>query len=412
MQELYDIIRIHKNGVGPEGSGWVVSTYSWFPQSAVWVSRLRRRLPGLKIAAKVSPEKLDQRGHKGTLHPQPPGAKVDDVMTLPRHIVRARGFRCRTNEELCMSLEEFRKMKSMPETVVLKPIWGTDGDGIEFLPTDQDKTMAYLKHYDVAKVRGAVLEEKLKLDIDAFKDVVSPVVHFMDGRAVWPGLVDQVLIGSQYIGSSFPSAANPTVVQRCLKTADEAMRALDVEGPGGFDFLLVDGIPHLSDINLGRWNGGHYPRAFIYSKMIQIFGNAAKVSEVSFITWRQLLPGLTPKQVEVALEEAGLNLKLSSTVTLGGKVSTSTLEGAVPMLYIRDFYGSFCAFGRSPLSAKRLRLKAMEVLDSVCREYQASLKVKDSDPSAEMPDPGEFPPVQSSAGVDVTASDAEAASKL
>ena len=35
------------------------------------------------------------------------------------------------------------------------------------------------------------------------------------------------------------------------------------QGPGGFDFLSVDGLPVLSDVNTGRFNGAHQPKLFV-----------------------------------------------------------------------------------------------------------------------------------------------------
>lgn len=35
------------------------------------------------------------------------------------------------------------------------------------------------------------------------------------------------------------------------------------KGPGGYDFLSVNGQPLLSDINTGRFNGAHQPKLFL-----------------------------------------------------------------------------------------------------------------------------------------------------
>jgi len=35
------------------------------------------------------------------------------------------------------------------------------------------------------------------------------------------------------------------------------------KGPGGVDFLSVKGLPVLSDINTGRFNGAHFPKLFV-----------------------------------------------------------------------------------------------------------------------------------------------------
>ena len=36
-----------------------------------------------------------------------------------------------------------------------------------------------------------------------------------------------------------------------------------LQSAGGFDFLSVDGVPVLSDVNTARFNGAHQPKLFV-----------------------------------------------------------------------------------------------------------------------------------------------------
>lgn len=67
--------------------------------------------------------------------------------------------------------------------------------------------------------------------------------------------------GVKYVGWR-KSAAPPEFREECIKTLDTFLEAARPRGAGGVDFLSSHGIPYLSDMNTGRFNGAHVPLMF------------------------------------------------------------------------------------------------------------------------------------------------------
>lgn len=377
--------RVSAGGGGPN---WEVSTYSQYPEVDLWMPKLSAMCPGLRSAKTITKAALDRQGHKGTLHPLVPGTADDGVMVLPCNIPRPRGFRCRNNAELGTALACMRKPMARPghpaagvlpppAKVVLKPIWGTDGDGIHFLPIGEASTEALLSSITIPD-GGFVLEEMLSLDTDAAGNVVSPTVHFVDKVPCWPGTVDQVLDGPQYIGSSFPTLASPDVLAQCERAAIAAIMVLDLPGPGGFDFLSERGHAMITDVNLGRFNGGHYSRAFVKNCTEKLCGQVGgvhqRLANLNFVTFRAVWMGPTISNVLQVLSDCGLILNLpgvtSRPCSQDSPVADAEVDlqpagtGVLPMLYIQDTFGLLVAFGSTPEHCNSLRIRACSALQA------------------------------------------------
>ena len=69
------------------------------------------------------------------------------------------------------------------------------------------------------------------------------------------------MVGTSYMGWR-RSVASKTFRSAALMYVDTLLRAMKPKGPGGFDFLCVEGKPVLSDINTGRLNHAHIPKLF------------------------------------------------------------------------------------------------------------------------------------------------------
>jgi hypothetical protein len=67
--------------------------------------------------------------------------------------------------------------------------------------------------------------------------------------------------GVEYVGwrRTTVSSKFSAESERAMRTFINAARPV---GPGGVDFLSVNGQPVLTDINTGRFNGAHAPKLF------------------------------------------------------------------------------------------------------------------------------------------------------
>jgi predicted ATP-grasp superfamily ATP-dependent carboligase len=152
----------------------------------------------------------------------------------------ARGYTCSSVEDL---LGAYALLEC--ERVVVKPIHGAAGEGILFL-----KSVKELSEYTFP-MGDVCLEEHLNLDVAPDGVVLSPALHYNEGELVGEDLVDQIMNGTAYMGW-----------RRTVAPAPFQMRARDIlrrfmdhtqpRGPGGVDFLSVDGEPYLSDLNTVR----------------------------------------------------------------------------------------------------------------------------------------------------------------
>lgn len=122
------------------------------------------------------------------------------------------------------------------------------------------------------------------------------------------------------------------------KTADRYMQTfiqhIKPKGPGGVDFLSVKGLPILSDINTGRFNGAHFPKLFVQRHAP---GSA-------FYCWKG-----APSAV-VDVYDYWNKLVAAGIAFVPGK----TQEGVFPLLYLRGMSGLFIAIAATNSKAEAL----------------------------------------------------------
>jgi len=223
--------------------------------------------------------------------------EIDPTIRVPK------GYVCSTVDDL---VEAHRLLGG--GKVVVKPVFGAAGEGILFLTEEAELRMYSFPMGDVC------LEEFLDLDCAPDGLVLSPAMHYNEGVLIGKGLVDQIMTGTSYAG--WRKSVAPKVFE---KTANRYMQSLiqgtQPKGPGGVDFLSVKGMPVLSDINTGRFNGAHTPKLFC----------AKYAPDCAFYCWRA-----TPAESFHVytfwnrLQEKGLAF-------IPGK----TKEGVFPLLFLR-----------------------------------------------------------------------------
>ena len=221
------------------GCGWTMVPYCVTSNFTRWASKLS----GLNLD--VFGEELewvDAFGHKGALHrhvrtPETPSL----VETIDPTILVARGFTCSSVEDLLLAYEMIGSRR-----VVVKPIYGAAGEGILFMSSEAELRAYTFPMGDVC------LEEHLNLDLAPDGIVLSPAMHYNEGDFVGDDLIDQIMKGTSYMGwrKSIVSTQFQTAARECLR---KFMDYTDPKGPGGVDFLSVDGRPYLSDLNTVRF---------------------------------------------------------------------------------------------------------------------------------------------------------------
>eukprot|EP00043_Microstomoeca_roanoka_P020483 m.250105 g.250105 ORF g.250105 m.250105 type:complete len:1262 (-) comp17172_c3_seq3:208-3993(-) len=276
-------------------------------------------------------EWVEKYGHKGILHRYMSSLDKPSILEEIAPNVRvAKGYTCQTREELVKAWEMLAC-----ETVVVKPVFGAAGEGILFI-----SDVEQLKTYDFA-MGDVSLEEFLTLDRTADGIVLSPAVHYLGETTFGKGLVDQIMVGTSYAGWR-RSQASKVFQQTCSRAVNKIIKALQPKGPGGFDFLSVEGIPFLTDVNTGRFNGAHYPKLF------QEMYCADKV----FYCFKFKPPAsLTVKQFWYRLQSADI------AFTPGESES-----GVFPLVYLRGLSGLYVAIAKTDREAYQLYESAKSCL--------------------------------------------------
>jgi hypothetical protein len=156
------------------------------------------------------------------------------------------GYICHTREELHDAYSWFAHKK---KRALLKSHTSTGGRGIIEL-IDHEQIQKYTFTF------GPVVVQELH-ETDCYDDG-SPCtlsVQF-EGQHIL-GVTDQHVQNFAFKGSTFPSRA-PLHIQDHIHTIVASLiKKYHIRGPGGCDFIVVNGTPLLVDINIGRMTGVH-----------------------------------------------------------------------------------------------------------------------------------------------------------
>ena len=115
------------------------------------------------------------------------------------------------------------------------------------------------------------------------------------------------------------------------------------KGPGGVDFLSVKGLPILSDINTGRFNGAHFPKLFV----------TRNAPGSAFYCWKA-----APSAI-VDVYGYWNKLVAAGIAFVPGRSS----EGVFPLLYLRGLSGLFIAIAATNSKAELLHRQGDSLLE-------------------------------------------------
>lgn len=273
--------------------------------------------------------------NKGILHPNAIAKlRQAGLPLLPAQVAGLRvprGYTCTTREELALAYDLLTA--DGVKRFVLKPVVGTTGEGIRKIDSKRQ-----IARYTF-RMGAVVLEECLKIDTDKHGGVVSPSIQYFAGK-ILDGLTDQTFKGVAYEGNTMPSATSYEFQKGLLTMAGRVLRWLKPQGPGGFDFLSVDGRPVLVDPNVGRFTGAHPAR---------IFGGLY-APQRPFVCWK-----VEPKR---CVEEFWNRLLARGIAFTPG----TSHAGVFPLCYLPRMWGLLVAFGKNRKELTRLRRQAEKCL--------------------------------------------------
>ncbi|EKX41719.1 hypothetical protein GUITHDRAFT_74499 [Guillardia theta CCMP2712] len=268
-------------------------------------------------------EWVQKFGSKGILHRHVRSLDTPSIIEeIDPNIRVARGYGCSTVDDLV----EAYKLLDCKE-VVIKPVFGAAGEGIIFC-----SELEQLKMYDFP-MGDVCLEEFLDLDKAPDGLVLSPAMHYNEGVLIGKGLVDQIMVGTSYMGWR-KSGATKVFQKTANRYMQNVIQATKPRGPGGVDFLSVNGLPVLSDINTGRFNGAHFPKLF----------QARYAPDSSFYCWK------TAPALDFDVYAFWSRLVSNGIAFIPGK----STRGIFPLLFLRGLSGLYVAFGDTNEEAEAL----------------------------------------------------------
>jgi hypothetical protein len=283
-------------------------------------------------------------GNKGILHPRPAAGSVAVLDQLLPGVCKPRGYLCATVEDLARAAKLLQAAGI--DDVLIKPISGSDGEGIEFHPVGADFS-GYSFH-----MGEVLLEEKLQLDLNRDGSIMSVVIHFFGSELFGPAC-DQLLEGAtNFQGTVCPSVAPASLCSDCERITRDLIRVVKPQGPGGVDFLFVDGKPYLTDINCGRFNGGHYPKAFHMQY-------AAPGS--CFVSFKYT-PKSSLHEVQLRLEAGSLDfVPFAEAAREVDASSTGGDFGIFPLVHLTGQFGMYMAIGKTLDTCMQLKQHFIEM---------------------------------------------------
>jgi beta-aspartyl-dipeptidase (metallo-type) len=309
MSKLKSIVTSHSNS----NQKFILIPYASTPGFYKWAKSFQE----LGVAVYAEDEEWCAKfGNKSILHRHMSNLDIPSVIeTIDPRVRVAPGYTCSNTAHLLAAC----KLLAVKD-VVIKPILGSAGKGILFISSEDE-----LKLYDFPQ-GDVLLEAKLQLDTADDGIVLSPALHYMKGKLLGDVLVDQIMVGTRYMGWR-ESVVNRAFALTATRVIEDILEYTKPQGPGGFDFLSVGGLPVLSDVNTARFNGAHQPKMFVERYAPGSHWYCVKYKPPDTIDvhtfWRRL-------------QERGIAF-----------IPGTTTSGVFPMTYLRGLTGTFVSIGTS-----------------------------------------------------------------
>jgi hypothetical protein len=191
---LYDIINRHPR------DDWTLIPYSCSNEFYKWslplIERCLANSTKLSVFGETA-EWIESYGNKGILHRKIRNLSEPSVVeVIDNSIPVANGYMAYDVGELVEAFELLKAKHSnnIAFQAVIKPIYGSAGEGITFVSSLQE-----IKDYDFP-MGPVVLEEYLQLDFSPDGFIISPAVHYLGSKLLGKRTVDQLMKKTSYLG--------------------------------------------------------------------------------------------------------------------------------------------------------------------------------------------------------------------
>jgi len=309
---------------------WVIAPYSVTKPFKHWSTKLN-----LSIIGDHEDQWVRHYTTKKFLHPAVSDKMPKQPLVSQIPGVRiARGYSCTDLEDLRTAFYQLQA-DEIGECIV-KPVDGSTGEGIFTVSSVRDFQDYTFPMGDV------VIEEKLRIDLDKCGRQIAPSIQFM-GRKISHQVTDQVIDGVAFAGNISPSATSRQFQDEVHFMTREIVAAIKPKGPGGLDFLSVDGRPVLVDPNIGRITAAHPAINFRNLYAPDACFETRKVSGTPKVTAREFWHECQNRNIAF-------------------KPGNGTISGVFPLCFIKDMWGMTIAIGNSREEVERLSKEAEECL--------------------------------------------------
>jgi len=172
--------------------------------------------------------------------------------------------------------------------------------------------------------------------------------------------VDQIMDGCSY-GGWCKTAVSQEFQDTATQVMTTLLKRLQPQGPGGVDFLSVQGQPYLTDINFARFNGCHPPKLFheLYAPDSVFYAGSLDVAK------GESLPKVDT--FFAALKDQGMALECSVASSGEGRNKT----GVFPLIYCDKTRATCIAFAETPEAAAALWARTVRVWEEVLVAHRA-----------------------------------------
>eukprot|EP00746_Dinoflagellata_sp_MGD_P155690 gnl/MRDRNA2_/MRDRNA2_85508_c0_seq1.p1 gnl/MRDRNA2_/MRDRNA2_85508_c0~~gnl/MRDRNA2_/MRDRNA2_85508_c0_seq1.p1 ORF type:complete len:533 (-),score=107.03 gnl/MRDRNA2_/MRDRNA2_85508_c0_seq1:422-1927(-) len=241
------------------------------------------------------------------------GPSLRDLQAQGGHSWGPLGYIASSASELLEALQTLRSEAPAGTKFVLKPSWGSGGDGVMLDVTESDiRDFEFPTNAD----NTAIIEEFIEPREDLGQST-SPTLYMLGGNPCGKP-ADQLLVGGAInLGNRWPSCLPEELATACVDVAQGIHQAWGLSSQWGLDFIISKTRgPVVVDLNMGRPNGNFAVRLWASRFNACLFTHTA--------SW--CVPtDLTAQMFFKQLEAAGLRWNIQ---TLSGVMVYQHIPGA------------------------------------------------------------------------------------